>query len=751
MKITYLFRPRCERHVSGAERESKILHPDIRMLFTRGYRLDIIQSNGFPDMEQHFIRKPVSPALFCRNVRESPSNAARQFTSSVLKRLHLCSIICIILILSFAATSGAASPQNILVLNSYHQGYKWTDDETRGIMEGLAPAEDDIKLYIEYMGTKWSDDPQYLALLRDTFKHKFRGIPFSVILVTDNDAFDFMRLYRDEVFGRVPVVFCGVNWFKDEYLHGQTLFTGVNEDADIAATVDVMLKLHPQTRTIFAVMDSTTTGKIIRERIQELAPRYQSKVAFRLLEGMDMDEILKTVASAPDGSLVLLTVFQKDKSGVFFEFSESTMLLSRASRVPVYGLWDFNLGYGIVGGMLTSGSAQGRSAAELALRIIRGESPDALPVLKNSPNKYMFDSLQLTRYGLAERNLPRGSIIVNQPPSFYAVNRTLVWSVIGGMLFLGSAIVVLLVNIHQRRKAQEDLQKAHDELDLRVKARTADLLRTNEMLQSENAERKRAENEIKDLNAELSEFNQEIATLVSERTMNLMALAVADKVRNPAAVIGAACHRIIEKSPCSGGLPADLRESLSLITDSSEKLEQIVSDFQSLLRDRQAVFGYVDLNQIVEHVIHLIRREAESKSVEIGVHCSEQPLMMNARQNLLAMALLHILKNAVEATPPGGRVRVSTSRQGDSILLIVHDTGPGVAKENIQNIFEAFYSTKEHSFGMGLPLAKQVIAEHMGDIAVESEPGAGTTFRVTLPSRWKEKQRAIVTDRHAGP
>ncbi|KAF0183954.1 MAG: putative PAS/PAC sensor protein [Nitrospirae bacterium] len=743
MMATHLFLSKRDRHDPEAECASEMLRPDICAAVTRLYRLSVIQRINIFDTSQRFISNPASPVVMCRKVR--------QFISPIMEILCIYSIISILLTLSLAAASGAAAPQNILVLNSYHQGYKWTDDETRGIVEGLAPIKDDIKLYIEYMGTKWTDDPQYFALLRDALKHKFRGIPFSVILVTDNDAFDFMRLYRDELFGRVPVVFCGVNWFRDEYLLGQTLFTGVNEDADIAATVDVMLKLHPQTKTIFAVMDSTTTGKIVRERILELVPRYQNKVSFRLLEGKDMDEILKTVADAPDDSLVLLTVFQKDKSGVFFEFSESTALLSRASRVPVYGLWDFNLGYGIVGGMLTSGFAQGQSAADLALRIVRGEPADALPVLKDSPNRYMFDYQQLARYGLSERGLPRGSIIVNQPPSFYAVNRSLVWSVIGGMLFLSSAIVVLLVNIHQRRKAQAELQKAHDELDLRVQERTADLLRANEMLHVENVERKRAENEIKDLNAELSEFNQEIATLVSERTMNLMALAVADKVRNPAAVIGAACHRISKKGRIAGELPADLRESLSLITDSSEKLEQIVSDFQSLLRDRQAVFGYVDLNRIVEHVMHLIRREAESNGVGLDVHCSEQALMMNAQQNLLTIALLHIIKNAVEATPRGGRVRVSTSRQGDNIMLVVHDTGPGIAKKDIPNIFQAFYSTKEHSFGMGLPLAKQVIEEHMGEIAVESETGAGTVFRITLPSRWKEKYHGIVTDRQANP
>ncbi len=648
-------------------------------------------------------------------------------------------VLVLFAIVYLPASSDASERTSILILNSYHQGYQWTDDETRGIIEGLAPLKDSIKLYIEYMGTKLTDDRQYFALMRDTLKHKYQGISFKTIIVTDNDAFDFVRLYRTEVFGHVPVVFCGVNWFRDEDLRGQSLFTGVNEDADIAATVDVMLKLHPQTKTIFAIIDSTTTGRIILDKMRELMPLYQNSVTFRLLVDLDMDAILKTVSGAPDDSLVLLTVFQKDRAGIFFEYSESTTLLSRFSRVPVYGLWDFNLGHGIVGGMLTSGYAQGQSAAGLALRILRGESPDAIPILKKSPNKYMFDFQQLMRYGLSEQHLPDGSIIVNQPPSFYAVNRTLVWSVAGGILVLSGVVVVLLINIQQRRRAQTELQLAHHELELRVQERTADLLRANELLHLENTERRRAELEIKNLNAELSEFNQEIESLVSERTMNLMALAVADKVRNPVAVIGAACHRLIEKGSGRPDFRDDLHDHLSLVTESAAKLEQIVADFQALLKQKKAVFEYIDLNAITAAVIHIMRREAESKAVELGVYCSDEALMMNAQPNLLKTALFHVIKNAIEATPSGGLVRIVTSQEGEKIMLVVHDTGPGILKDDIPKIFDPFYSTKDHSFGMGLPLAKQVVTGHLGEIAVESEPGAGTTFRITFPARWKEK------------
>lgn len=663
----------------------------------------------------------------------------KSIRSGLLEGILLLVLFCSCIAVPVPADADAHPKQNILILNSYHPGYKWTDDETRGILDGLESMKDTSKFYIEYMGTKWANSAPYFESLLATYREKYRDISFSVIFVTDNDAFEFVRTHRNSIFGNVPVVFCGVNWFKEDDLKGHKLFTGINEDADIAATLDLMLALHPKTTSVFAVMDSTTTGRIVHTKILELEPQYRGKIAFHILKDMDMAEILKTVAAAPENSLVLLTVFQKDRAGVFFEYSESTALLSKNSRVPVYGLWDFNLGFGIVGGKLTSGYAQGSSAAQLGLRILRGESADAIPVIKKSPNKYLFDFEQLSRYNLNKTSLPAGSEIINEPPSFYAVNKTLLWSLLGGILLLSSIVIVLVVNIQQRRKAQAELQQAHDELEQRVRDRTADLVRVNELLQTENSERTRAEAEVRTLNTELCEFNQEIESLVSERTMNLMALAVADKVRNPVTIIGATSRRITGKSASYTEFPPELREQLSVLSESAVQLEQIVADFQTLLSSRQSVFHHLDLNQVIESILHLMRREAEAREIELNAVLHDQPLMINAEINLLKIALFHLIRNALEATPRRGKVRIATMREGEKIVMIVHDSGQGIPQDAVSKIFEPFYSTKDKSFGMGLPLVRQVVSEHMGDIHVESEVGAGSTFRITFPTRWKER------------
>lgn len=252
-------------------------------------------------------------------------------------------------------------------------------------------------------------------------------------------------------------------------------------------------------------------------------------------------------------------------------------------------------------------------------------------------------------------------------------------------------------------------------------------------------ERERMLKEIEAVNEDLTELNQELETIGAERTMSLMALTVADKVRNPAIVIGSMSKRILEKESVSD----KLRENLHKIIDQAEKLEDIVKDFQTVLKSRQSMFRYDNINSIVESVISVIKKEAALKGVNITENISSGPLNINMQKQLLRVALFHVLRNAVEATPEGGQITVETFEDGDNAVLSVKDTGYGISREDIDNIFNPYFSTKKYGFGMGLPLVKQVISEHLGELKVESEKGSGSCFRMIFPLRWKEQNIKI--------
>ncbi len=324
-------------------------------------------------------------------------------------------------------------------------------------------------------------------------KHKFRNARFDVIILSDNDALDFMIKYRDDLFGKVPTVFCGINYFTESDLKGQTLYTGVNETIDVQGTIEVALKLHPSTRNIFVINDATITGKRIYNDFIKLAQSFQEKVRFEFLQDIEMEELLKKVENLPSDSLILYTLFFRDKAGKFYEYDESISLIEQRAKVPIYGTWDFSLGYGIVGGLLTSGYDQGRAAGKMALRILRGERIESIPVIMKTQTRYMFDYRQVERFGINLSAIPKESVFINDPASFYEIHKGVLRGILAGMAGLILVVIVLIFNIRRRKIAENELRKARDELEAGVQQRTAELLTANRFLQQEIEEHEQAQ------------------------------------------------------------------------------------------------------------------------------------------------------------------------------------------------------------------------------------------------------------------
>ncbi len=409
-------------------------------------------------------------------------------------------VLCLALISSLPMYPQKSPQENVLLLHSYHAGYKWTDDVNRGIRDAFENSKEPANLYIEYMDSKRYPGEELFQQLQTLYRQKFKGYRFRVIISSDDNAFNFLKQHRDQLFPGVPVVFCGINYLKDSNLDGLAGCTGVNETADPESTIELALELHPKTRHLVVVNDMTVTGRKIYKELQTIIPKYWGRLSFRLLADYTIDEVQDIIRNLPADHLVLYTFFQRDKAGRYLDYDEGTAMVTGASNRPVYGTWDFCLGHGIVGGMLTSGYFQGETAAGLALRILAGENPTDIPVVRISPNRYMFDHRQLERFDIDEEKLPAGSIIINRDPGFYQEYKRLIWGAAFGGSFLVIVILFLSLDILGRRKAELELKKSGQLLERRVRERTEELGRINEQLRQEIEVRSRAEAEIFELN-----------------------------------------------------------------------------------------------------------------------------------------------------------------------------------------------------------------------------------------------------------
>jgi PAS domain S-box-containing protein len=380
---------------------------------------------------------------------------------SIIRIIPLFLLASVLISLAGSVYAEVTQERHVLVLNSYHKGLSWTDSIVKGIESVLLGDEvTNVELTYEYMDSKRYYDDEYFQKLYEMYRYKYKKHHFDIVIVNDNDAFNFMRKYRDTLFPDTPVVFCGVNNYKDSLLEGHPMFTGIVEETDIKDTIKIALKLHPDVKRFVVLNDKTTTGIAMKSEVLRVAPNFKDKVEFLFLENFDMKELQREIRDLSPNSIILLTVVSQDKSGNFFAYEESLALIYAASRVPIYSFWDFYLDKGIIGGMLTSGFQQGREAAITARRVLRGEDVAKIPVVKNSPNRLMFDYKQLHRFGIKQSSLPKESVVINLPDTFFYQYRMFFLGTAAVILFLLLVIAVLFIRNSLRKKIEQTLRES---------------------------------------------------------------------------------------------------------------------------------------------------------------------------------------------------------------------------------------------------------------------------------------------------
>lgn len=372
----------------------------------------------------------------------------------------------LLLIFSWPSRVSAAPPPpiNIFVLHSYHPGMAWTDGIMHGMQETFDASGESIQLHVDYLDTKRYQEPEYITdFLEQILPYKIENQPFDLLLTSDNDAFNFARKHRNDLFKGKPIVFCGVNGYTPQMLQGLGGITGVAEEPSVRETLELALKLHPQTREIIVIGSTLdVTGRLIQGQFLQGSTDLANTVKFIFWNDLSWEEIEQTVPTLPSNSLIFLTSVIRENSGRVFDYRETARAIRGLSKVPMYGLWEFFLDQGIVGGKLMSAPEQGRLAAGLALRILRGEDPARLPVIEGEANQYLFDDNELKRFGLTAAQLPPGSQVINRPPPFYRIDKWQFWMGLGVIATLVIVTALLLRNIRARLASEAALRQSEE-------------------------------------------------------------------------------------------------------------------------------------------------------------------------------------------------------------------------------------------------------------------------------------------------
>lgn len=353
----------------------------------------------------------------------------------------------------------ASQNKEVLLIHSYHKGYAWTDDISKAIDKNFLEHKD-IELTTVYMDTKRIDDSSYLENLSKLYKQQFSNRKFDLVILSDNNAFDFVSKYYDYLFKDAPVLFCGINNYNKTILDKLPLkeVSGVAEEVDIEKNFELISKLHPNLKNLLIINDKSITGLAVKKDLNPIIEKYSKEFNIEYTDNLEISDLKDKVSELEKGdSAILFVLLFKDTTGKYFTYKQSFEEVRKVSQVPIYGLWDFYLNSGMVGGLLTSAIAQGDTVSKMALDVLNGRDIKDIPVVEKSPNLYIFNYDELKRFNLNVSKYIDNPIIINEPSSIYKEHKNFFIITILTISLLTIIVVVLKANIQRREKLEREL------------------------------------------------------------------------------------------------------------------------------------------------------------------------------------------------------------------------------------------------------------------------------------------------------
>ena len=555
------------------------------------------------------------------------------------------------------------------------------------------PGPRPIEFYSEFLDALRFSGPSYESEFVAFINEKYRGRRPDLVVTVFPEALQFVERHRADLWPDTPVVFVGI---PDDWPARQAPpagITGVLTRVDFSGTIELAMRLQPAARRVVVVSGASGFDQLWRAGAEAALSAYSGRLEASYLSGPAISDIVQAVAQLPQDSFVLYTTVFRDANGPAVP-NDVAKLITAASTVPVYSVFEPTLGTGIVGGSSVKLEAQAARAGALALAILNGARPESLPVEPSPPAVPRVDWRQLQRFGISESLLPTATVVVHRPTSFWALYRGRIIGAAIVVALQSMLIVALLIERRQRRRAE-----------LRSRRQSVELAHASRLA-----------------------------------TVGEITASIGHQVNQPLCAIlnnTAAAEMLLEVRP----LPLDeLRQILADIRRDDERASEVIRSMRALLQRTESHMQPVDLNLVISQVLQFLDGEARRHRVVINADLAADMPRVLGDQVHLQQVVLNLVMNAMEAASSrsngsGGRVSVRTCLDHAGTLEVaVTDTGAGIAAEQLPRLFESFYTTKKNGMGLGLSIARSIVESHGGRISAENHPAGGATFRFVLPA-----------------
>ena len=277
-----------------------------------------------------------------------------------------------------------------------------------------------------------------------------------LVVSSGGPAAQFLIRHREQLFAGVPIM---PTAFESRVLPRAVLRPGdamVGSQLDLSSAFESILAVLPNTRTIAVVVGDTPLERYWRQQLERDSAALAGRVSFVWLAGLSLPQMTQRIAALPPHSAVFYALLLVDAAGVPHERMEALGQLRRAAPVPIFGLYENELGQGVVGGPYSSQTRIGHEAARVALRLLNAATPAPPELVTVGMEAPVYDARELRRWGIDESRLPPGSEIRFREPSPWVRYRAQIVAASLVMAAQAALITALLVQRNRRRRAEQE-------------------------------------------------------------------------------------------------------------------------------------------------------------------------------------------------------------------------------------------------------------------------------------------------------
>jgi signal transduction histidine kinase len=584
-------------------------------------------------------------------------------------------------------------PRSVLILEQSNPNLPSYVDFSSAFSAALnVSSTSPVEVYTESLDIDRFGSAEYEQVLLAYFREKYRSKPIGVIVPVGTLALEFVMRLRNELWSAVPVAFAAVDADSIAALSLPPDVTGNVMDLTLHDAVNAAKAMVPGLRRIAIVGDPLERQTLRRHFAREL-PQVAASQEIIDLTGLPMTEIRQRVATLPPDSAILYVGVYVDGAGKSYTPRDALVPIAEVANRPIVVANESQFGYGATGGVITSFVLVGKASGQLVLRILNGESAAKIPIAGDGSTKAIFDWRQLQRFGISEAALPVGSEVRFRELTAFGRYR---WQILSVAAVLGIQTGLIIGLFYERRRRRDAEAVSRDAI--------GKLAHMNRVATAG------------ELSASLAnEINQPLAAMVANANAGLRFLTRTTPELDEA------------------------KDTLKRIVRDGHRAGKVIGSVRDMFKKDGGEASPVDLNEVIQDVVRPVRGELQAQGIIVQTGLTKPLPLVLGHSGQLQQVILNLVKNAAEAMDGVcGRPRVlrveSAIYDSDNVLVAVEDSGTGIDQNNINRIFDSFYTTKSHGMGMGLSICRSIVESHGGRIWASSSSDRGSVFSLQLPA-----------------